>query len=528
MLHSWRIMTRHRRLCVRPLLSLGLVLALAACGQGPNVQIVLDTTTAELVRGGSVEVLVTLTRTGGAAAELTLSASGLPADVDASFSPATLVGTTLTSTLTLTAAVTAPEGGYEVSVRAAGLGLSATTALDLDVVSLTVTGRVIATYGAPYAGASVSSQGDSAVTDADGTFTLSGLTVPYDLSVWSTADAWVHVYEGLTGTDPVLSPFEAISSSITSTMSAEISGSLTGGAIPVGANQTVRVCVEGVDGPVSGCATVIPGISSYSFTANWLDSASRKVVLHALQVEADGSDTSFGYPGYTSAPLTITHASPVTVDLDLGAALPTETVTVDVETAGTLPGIVAAVQVGPALLMAVGGVAAPDASVDVSMPVIPDASYTFIGGVALQAFGWQAGVTGSTATVTMPGDITLLTPPAAAPNVTTSTTFTVSTTPGTPVTFAWMLDSSDVTVAVTTMASSHTIPNLAPFGLAVPGNAPSTWLAVRHHGPTVDDATNLAYEQTNLGRLFFTGNAERFIGASSLVITPQRAFTTAP
>lgn len=160
-----------------------MILALAACGTAPGITLVIDSATAELIRGATVELEVALTRSGGAGADIVLDVTGLPASVSASFSPATLSGATLTSTLTLSAAAAAIEGSYDLTVTGTGTGLVASAGLGLEVMSLDVTGRVVTIYEIPLPNISVSSQGASAVTDVDGNFSLTGLSVPYDLSV---------------------------------------------------------------------------------------------------------------------------------------------------------------------------------------------------------------------------------------------------------------------------------------------------------------------------------------------------------
>src|SRR5690606_39170936 len=156
---------------------------------------------AELLRGSSAELAVTLARTGGAIGDVQLAVTGLPANVEASFSTPTLSGGTLASTLVLTAPAAASAGSYDVTVSGTGAGLNATANLTIDVVSLDVSGRVISIYDLPVPGVSVRSQGDSAVTDAQGNFSLSGLAVPYDLAIWNVAAEWVHVYKGFTANE---------------------------------------------------------------------------------------------------------------------------------------------------------------------------------------------------------------------------------------------------------------------------------------------------------------------------------------
>src|SRR5690606_32356424 len=109
------------------------LLVLAACGQTPGIAVTLDSASAELLRGSSAELAVTLARTGGAIGDVQLAVTGLPANVEASFSTPTLSGGTLASTLVLTAPAAASEGSYDVTVSGTGAGLNATANLTIDV-----------------------------------------------------------------------------------------------------------------------------------------------------------------------------------------------------------------------------------------------------------------------------------------------------------------------------------------------------------------------------------------------------------
>src|SRR5690606_25241056 len=135
-----------RRSAARTLAALVMVLVLAACGQSPSIVLTLDSATAELLRGSDVQVIVTLTRAGGASADVALSVTGLPANVDADFSPVTLSGAELSSILTLTATGAAVEGNYAVTVTGTGTGLADSADLTLEVIGLTVSGRVVSLY----------------------------------------------------------------------------------------------------------------------------------------------------------------------------------------------------------------------------------------------------------------------------------------------------------------------------------------------------------------------------------------------
>ncbi len=82
-------------------------------------------------RGASGTSAITITRTGGFTGSVSLSASGLPSGVTASFSPGSTTGGS--STLTLTASSAATLGAATVTVTGTGGGLTRTTTINLTV-----------------------------------------------------------------------------------------------------------------------------------------------------------------------------------------------------------------------------------------------------------------------------------------------------------------------------------------------------------------------------------------------------------
>lgn len=81
-----------------------------------------------IARGASQATIISLTRGGGYSGAVTLVAEGLPANVTATFAPASLVGSTLSSTMTLSVGHEAPVGVASVTIRASGTGVTAATA----------------------------------------------------------------------------------------------------------------------------------------------------------------------------------------------------------------------------------------------------------------------------------------------------------------------------------------------------------------------------------------------------------------
>lgn len=505
---------------------------IAACGQSPNIALTVDSPTVEVVRGSEALVVVTLTRNGGAAADVALTVSGLPANVTASFAPATLSGSDLESVLTVTATGAAVEGSHELTVTGTGTGLTATTTMTLDVISLTVTGRVELAFGNPLAGASVASQGEASTTTTDGSFTLSGLSIPYDLSVWDQAETWVQIYEGLSTSSLLLTPTVGFGAAPTH-RSTPVSGTLTGDSIPMGPNQSVLVCLEpmGTGGSdMMACGYANPATSAYSFNAQWWGATSRAVRLHAIQVETDANGFPVSYPGYATANLTITNASAVNLNLDLGEALDTTTVAVTIDAESAIAGTFAAVQVGPRLAMLVMNAATPVTALSVVMPVIEDATYAFVSrGGTLLHYGWQAGVSGSTATLHVPALPVHVEPDDSATGITTGSSFSASATGGGPVTFLWTPDNGDhPAVAVTSMSNAQTFPDLAPYGMSVPASAGYSWYVVTQAGNATEAGTAPLSDLVGTLYLQTIGGAPGPFGDGSLVQSTARSFTTAP
>lgn len=94
----------------------------------------LAATNASVVQSANAASTITITRTGGFAANVNLTATGLPANVTAAFAPASAPAGT--STLTFTAAANATPGTYTVTVNGTGTGATnQSTTLTLTVTA---------------------------------------------------------------------------------------------------------------------------------------------------------------------------------------------------------------------------------------------------------------------------------------------------------------------------------------------------------------------------------------------------------
>ena len=109
--------------------------AVSACGGGGDIVnppggatgsfvVTLSSPTLTLALGATQTLVVTVTRTGGFTGAVTLAATPLPANVTATFAPATLASGVTTSTLTLVAGAAAVNGLTAITVSGSAAGLS--------------------------------------------------------------------------------------------------------------------------------------------------------------------------------------------------------------------------------------------------------------------------------------------------------------------------------------------------------------------------------------------------------------------
>ncbi len=125
---------------------------LAACGGGgdgttppvsnPAITLTASSTSGSVARGASATTTLTLARVDGYAGAVALTAEGVPAGVTVQFAPASLTGTTLSSTATISVAANAAPGAVSLTFRAAGAGVTDKTvqyALTVPAPGITLT-----------------------------------------------------------------------------------------------------------------------------------------------------------------------------------------------------------------------------------------------------------------------------------------------------------------------------------------------------------------------------------------------------
>jgi hypothetical protein len=146
--------------------------------QTPDFALTASPTTVSVAQGGTKTTTVSTTVSGGFNSAVSLSASGLPAGVTASFSPASIAAPgSGSSTLTFTASSTATTGTSTVTINASGGGVSHST-----TVSLTVSATATPDFAVSASPASVSVAAGSSGTSTISTAVSGGFNSAVSLS----------------------------------------------------------------------------------------------------------------------------------------------------------------------------------------------------------------------------------------------------------------------------------------------------------------------------------------------------------
>ena len=373
---------------------------------------------------------------------------------------------------------------------------AASATYDVTITSLSVSGTVVDVLGNGIPSATVSIQGTTATTDANGAFTIGGVAVPYDLIVKqtvTTTDA-AQVFEGMTSATPTIDPYAGIVALATPLMSATISGNLSAA---VATGHTARVCVQATTTWMSGCTSVGAGSTSYSFTANWVSGTSVPVTVQALEIATDSNGMATGYGQYGTATGSVTNSGTPTIDVTWGSTPSTGTVAanVNVPAGFQLEDVYGAAGLASSttlpLFSAFNGSGLPT-SFNAVFPSISTSGNTLVtaaypsgtGGGA--SIAWKSGLAaGSSATFDLPAPPTQTAPADGATGVGVGSTLSLSGTGGGAVTF--LIQGGSQLIAVTTMNASATIPDLSSLGMSLTAAGSYSWQAILTPGVTTPE-----------------------------------------
>ena len=152
--------------------------------------------------------------------------------------------------------------------------------------TITVTGKVIGQNSQPQSGVPVIILGTtipSVNTDANGNFTISNVTTPYNIAVVDGADKASLVYKGLTRSDPTLVwPDIALGTARTATLSGTI---YPASAFPEPATRRARIVFGSPEVAVG--AIVNSNTGNYSINATWYGPTTTTGTVYTLQWSFD-------------------------------------------------------------------------------------------------------------------------------------------------------------------------------------------------------------------------------------------------
>ena len=516
---------------------------LAACGSvssndkadsntnNPNGDFTLtvDPTTLTIPIAGSAKVSVTVHRT-DLSGDITLSATGLGANLTADFSPAVIPDGSETSEVTISVKGGTTAGMSTVTLT--GTAGDKTHSADVSVTSTTIT--VTGTVRGGRAGIKVGLIGKTTQTSgAGGVFTFTDVTPPYDLytlenftcSVSNVNTPTVYYFDDLTIANPVVTAASPCNASILAGLcgffgnpcpTAPVSGTKSGAG-----NNTDPVVWAWSDGSFNN--PVLNSNGTYSGTALWTTGTTSQGYLHALQLTRKTNGAPNTFLGYArSAQTTLTKDTAATINLNATTVNSVATVT------GTLTAPSGYPDPHVQLMQQFGNAVRPlwdttTTAIDAAFPT----NLALAGNTSLFASSALNGGTSyftqsltatTTTNFTMPEAAVANMPAVNATGVTTATPFDW-TAPSNVVTEVYINSNNSAAYRVFTTAKQMTIPVIPE--LALPGGKTFSW-TIYGYGPasSVNDAAG-ANELVQFFSADFSGPAHAFtIGASRSFTTP--------
>ena len=386
--------------------------------------------------------------------------------------------------------------------------------------TITVSGRVVDGQRRPVPNAPVVITGLPAVTsNANGAFSIAGVTPPYDITVVISSTKLGITYRGLTRSDPTL---VNLFSSSPATNNATISGTVSGGAgYPLPANHTSSVVY--VSPEASGGSTPSSGTGTYSLNLSWDGISTTTGTLHALQWETSGTGMPLAYKGY---------ATKAGVIVSNGGSFPNQNLPMASVTSGTISGTITVpgtVTLAAKVLslafsstrsISLGSESGAAAAFTYTVPNVTGTTITLgaLGsGAGGQAIASKTGILvgASGVALTLPEVPQLSLPVNAASNVTNTTPFSW-TTHSSMVYIAYFFGPANEPIYLVVVGTaSTTIPDLTSLGLGLPASAGYTWYLIMY-GPnaSIDAAAGT--------------NGIVPLGDSMGALSSTRSFTTAP
>jgi hypothetical protein len=393
-----------------------------------------------------------------------------------------------------------------------------------------VAGKVIGINGQGVASVPVYITGKTSTnTDVGGSFSIAGVSTPYDITVVDAAHKRAIVYKGLSRQDPTLTFFATTPGTA---HTGAINGKISGGTFTPtqGPNDVTHVQFSSteVSATLNNAASGIFG----PIPLSWYGPTVTTGNLYAVQFTADvaGLPVAGGFKGFgTRTGIAVNDGGTLNNQFDTLQAVATNqfTATITLPAGYILSTKSLSVRLAGTGLISLFNDATTNAALSYFTPGISGASL-FLGVIALKAgteavyfkTGIATGATGVAVALVAAPELSL--PVNAAAGV--DTTITFSWTPMTGgIHMVQFNGGANATYYVVTSGTSATIPNLKGVGLGLPSSGAYQW-SVDAFGPFADadaaaGSSGLLGALTNQALL----TSDVFLGVST-----SRTFTTAP
>ncbi len=387
-------------------------------------------------------------------------------------------------------------------------------------LTITVSGKVLGGDKSPVANSPVIITGRPAtVTDANGTFAVTGVAVPYDVTVATGATKAGITYRSLSRSDPTITNF-AIGAS--PAHFATITGTASGGAgFPQLSTRSSRVTVTSTEVSTSSAPNATTG--SYSMSVRWSGSPAITASIHALQWEKNAEGMPVSYTGYAVKP---------GVPISSGGTFANQDITMTAVSSQTIFGSVS-VPAGLVLssksmlisfagngLMTLWTETAATTAFSYPVPSITGATITLAAqALGSAGFGYVAksGIPPGASSINLPIPLPPVQslPVDAATGVSSATVFSWTSLASTVYLLTLTGPAGQPTYYVVTGTTTATIPDLSALGLGLPAGVAYSWnvLALGPHA-NIDAAA---------GPNGYYRVGDQFYGQTS-----SRTLTTAP
>lgn len=287
-----------------------------------SIALAVAPTTVTIAAAASGTATVTLTRN-NFTADVALTSSGAPAGLTVAFNPATLSGTTLTSTATVTVGAAVTPGAYPITLTGAGTGVTNAT------TTLTVTVTAAAAIAI-----SVNPTTLTVAQSASGTSTLTLVRTSFtgDVTLTSTGAP-----AGMTVT---FNPATLTGATLTSTATVAVGAAVAPGSYPIavqGAGTGVTNATATLTVTVTAAASIVLTTNPASLSVQQGQSGTTTLTIARTNFTGTVSLTSSGEPAGVTVSFNpaSTTGTTSTVTVTVGAAVAANTYTITLTGAGT-------------------------------------------------------------------------------------------------------------------------------------------------------------------------------------------------